>query len=664
MGVSFRRALYAGVVFWSALLLLLVQPILAKAILPWFGGSAGVWTTSVLFFQALLLGGYLYAHLLHRRVAVKQQVVIHLTMLAIAVAILPLNPSPAWKLSGKEDPVPRILGLLATSVGFPYLMLSATSPLLQSWYSRVFEAELPYRLFAVSNLGSLIALLSYPVLIEPWLTVPGQLQWWSAGFVIFAVACAAAGVLSWRRGADVPNAARPEWQLVLTWFGLAATPSVLWLAVGNHLSQDVAAVPFLWILPLALYLASFVLCFDRDGWYRPRIFRWLMPVAWGAIVLVVSQQGYLHIRIAVPALLAGLFLCCMFCHGELARFKPEPRLLTWYYLTISAGGAFGGLFVGLIAPNIFKEYMELPVALVASVVFAIWLLYNVGSRRALRVGAVAAAAMVVSIYVNDDMGTDGIRVRNFYGTLRTDVQGEDELRSRALYNGPIQHGLQFLEEGRTRIPTTYYGPASGAAIALRVLSRRGPVQVGVIGLGAGTMAAYARDRDLYRFYEINPAVIRVALDKFTFLKESPAPVEVVTGDARISLERESPHNFDLIVVDAFSGDSIPIHLLTREAMGLYFRHLQPDGAIAVHVTNKHLELSPVVEMLAREHGAFASLIHNSKESSRGIYVSSWVVVTKNAWLQKEIAWLSSPIPHNGRLRLWTDDYSNLLTILR
>jgi hypothetical protein len=272
--------------------------------------------------------------------------------------------------------------------------------------------------------------------------------------------------------------------------------------------------------------------------------------------------------------------------------------------------------------------------------------------------------MIVSIYLNDDTGPDGVRVRNFYGTLRTDIQGEDELRNRALYNGPIQHGLQFLEEGRTRIPTTYYGPASGAAIALRVLSRRGPVSVAVIGLGAGTMAAYARDRDLYRFYEINPAVIQVALDKFTFLKESPARVEVVTGDARISLEREPSHAFDLLVVDAFSGDSIPGHLLTREAMGVYFRQLGPNGAIAVHVTNKHLELSPVVDMLAKEYGAFASLIHNSKENSRGIYVSSWVIVTKNASLHKEIGWLSSPIPRNGRLRLWTDDYSNLLAIIR
>lgn len=662
--VALRRALYAGVVFWSALLLLIVQPIVAKAILPWFGGSAGVWTTSMLFFQVLLLAGYLYAHLIHRRFAIKQQVIIHSVLLLVAAATLPLSPSPEWKLSGKEDPVLRILALLATSVGLPYFALATTSPLLQSWYSSVFRSELPYRLFALSNLGSLIALISYPVVIEPWLPVTGQLGWWSVGFGIFAIGCVGTGLLSWRRGFDPPKGERPPWKLIATWFGLAATPSVMWLAMGNLLSQDIAAVPFLWILPLALYLLSYVLCFDHERWYRPKVYRWLMPLAWGVIVLVVSWQGHIHIRIAVPALLAGMFLCCMFLHGELARLKPEPRLLTSYYLTMAAGGAFGGLFVGIIAPVIFHEYMELPVALVVSLVLAIWLLYGFEGRRTLRMGLVAGAAMIFSIYFNDDLGNDAVRVRNFYGTLRSDVQGEDEQRNRALYNGPIQHGLQFVNNGRTRIPTTYYGPASGAAIALRVVSRRGPVSVGVIGLGAGTMAAYARDRDRYRFYEINPAVIRLAIDKFTFLKESPASVEVVTGDARISMEREAPQNFDFIVVDAFSGDSIPIHLLTREAMKLYFRHLRPDGAVAVHVTNKHLELSPVVEMLARENGAFASLIHNSKEASRGIYMSSWVIVTRNAALNKEIAWLSSPIPGNKKLRVWTDDFSNLLAILR
>ena len=664
MGVALRRALYAGVVFWSALLLLLVQPLITRAILPWFGGSAGVWTTSMLFFQALLLGGYAYAHLLHRKFTVKQQVIIHGALLIASFLMLPLSPSPEWKALGKEDPVPKILGLLATTVGLPYLLLSSTSPLLQAWFSRIFHAELPYRLFAVSNLGSLVALLSYPVLVEPWFTVSQQLRWWSVGFIGFAGICLAAAVLSWRRAEPAEVGERSAWSQKLTWFALAAVPSVLWLAVGNQLSQDVAAVPFLWIMPLALYLLTFVLCFDSDRWYRPRLFRWILPLAWAGIVAVVSQRGYLEIRTTVPVLLGSLFLCCMFCHGELARQKPESRLLTSYYLTMSAGGAFGGLLVGFIAPRIFSDYIELPIAVLACIILALWLLYGLASKRVMRVGAVVAAATVAALFVRQDASAHQVNIRNFYGILQTGDSGEGDDKYRVLFNGTIQHGIQYLAPDKSRVPTTYYGPASGAGIAMRVLQKRGPMHVGVIGLGVGTMAAYGRQEDRYRFYEINPAVVRLAMEDFRYLKESPADMTVVSGDARLSLEREQPQGFDLLVVDAFSGDSIPVHLLTHEAFELYLKHLAPGGAIAVHVTNKHLELAPVVKIAADAIGASSSLIHNSEDEDEGIYVSSWVIVTKNKTLAREIAWLTSPVPRNERLRLWTDDYSNLLFILR
>jgi spermidine synthase len=664
MGVNLRRALYACVVFWSALLLLLVQPVLAKAILPWFGGSAGVWTTAMLFFQVLLLLGYAYAHLLHRRLRLKHQVLVHGCLLAASVAFLPLDPSDAWKPRGHEDPVFKILGLLATTAGLPYFVLSTTSPLLQSWYSRVFHAELPYRLFAISNLGSLVALLCYPVLIEPWLTVGHQLQWWSAAYVVFAVICLTAGLISHQTAVPAERGELPEWSRMVTWLALGAIPSVLWLAVGNQLSQEVAAVPFLWIMPLAIYLLTFVLCFDHQRWYRQNVFRWLLPLAWGGIVLVVSQRGYVDIRSAVPILLASLFLCCMFCHGELARLKPESRSLTAYYLTIAAGGALGGLFVALIAPRLFTDYLELPISVMASVVLALWLLYGLAPKRVLRIGGVVAGAVGAALVVQTEPLSTNVHIRNFYGILQTAEFGSGGERQRSLFNGTIQHGLQFLENDRSRIPTSYYGTASGAAIALKILQKQGPVHVGVIGLGVGTMATYGRDRDRYRFYEINPDVIRVAASHFRYLKDSAAEITVVTGDARLSLEREPPQNFHLLVVDAFSGDSIPVHLLTREAFAVYFRHLAPGGAVAVHVTNKHLELSPVVELSARANGAASSLIHNSGEAKNGIYLASWVVVTSNQKLTREISWLSSPIRRNGRLRLWTDDYSNLLTILR
>jgi hypothetical protein len=664
MGVSVRRALYGGVVFWSALLLLMLQPVLTKAILPWFGGSAGVWTTAMLFFQALLLLGYVYAHLLHRRLPLKYQVAVHSTLLAASVLFLPLNPAAGWKPNGHEDPVLKILGLLLTTAGLPYFVLSTTSPLLQSWYSRVFHTELPYRLFAVSNLGSLVALLSYPVLVEPRMTVGVQLQSWSTGFVIFAALCLGTAAMSWKNAVIDDSGELPETRQTATWLALGAIPSVLWLAVGNQLSQDVAAVPFLWILPLAIYLLTFVLCFDHDRWYRPRLFRWLMPAAWIAVVTAVSQHGYVDIRVTAPLLLIALFLCCMFCHGELARLRPEASSLTSYYLTIAGGGAVGGIFVGLVAPRVFADYYELPISVLGCVVMALWLLYGLRGKRILRVAGVVAAATVTAIVMQSRPAAPNVDTRNFYGTLQTYEAGTGEDRYRVLVNGTIQHGVQFLDDERCGIPTTYYGPASGAAIALGVMQKHGPVHVGVIGLGVGTMAAYGRDRDRFRFYEINPEVIQVATHQFRYLKNSPASISLVTGDARLSLEREAPQGFDLLVVDAFSGDSIPVHLLTREAFALYFRHVAPHGAIAVHTTNKHLELAPVVRMSAQANGADSSLIHNSGDSKNLVYLSSWVVVTKNRDLTREISWLSSPMPKNQRLRLWTDDYSNLLTILR
>jgi hypothetical protein len=436
---------------------------------------------------------------------------------------------------------------------------------------------------------------------------------------------------------------------------------VLWLSFANHLSQDVAAAPFLWILPLSLYLLSFVLCFDREGWYRPRLFRWILPLAWIAVTLAVSQQGYLSLRESLVLFSLALLILCMFCHGELARLRPDPSELTGYFLTIAAGGALGGIFVGLIAPRIFTEYLELPIGLLSSMMLGLWLLYRFPTKRVLRVGLATAAAVVVAIALPDASTRHRVKVRNFYGTLQVSELGAADAAYRSLFNGTIKHGVQFISPERSRWPTTYYGPASGAAIAINKL-RRGMMRVGVIGLGTGTLAAYAQAGDTYRFYEINPAVIDFAQVEFRYLRESHGEMKIVPGDARLSLERESQQLFDVLVVDAFSGDSIPVHLLTVEAMRLYFRHLAPTGAIAIHVTNKYLDLAPVVERVASEVGAAALLIHNSSESLKKIESSSWVIVTKNLKLANELAFLASPI--RGAKPLWTDDYSNLFRILK
>ncbi|MBC7925239.1 MAG: fused MFS/spermidine synthase [Bryobacteraceae bacterium] len=663
---AFRRWLYGTVVFVSALLLLLVQPVITKAILPWFGGSAGVWTTSMLFFQLVLLLGYLYAHLITRTLAVRTQTILHIALLVLASLLLPIRPSEQWKPSGEGDPAGHILGLLFASAGLPYFLLSATSPLLQSWYSRTLQTGLPWRLFAVSNLGSLIALLCYPVLIEPQLTVRQQLGWWSAGFGGFAALCSVAAIVTGRgvAVADAVTLATPGKQ-ILTWLALAIVPSALWLAVASQISQDVAAVPFLWILPLSIYLISFVLTFDSSRWYSPRVYRWILPLSWIAFVALAGQQGHIKLEYTIALYALALLLCCMFCHGELARLKPDTGQLTLYYLTISAGGALGGLFVGLVAPKLFDRYLELPVAMLACVVLALWLLYRVSNQRVIRIAVVSAAGAVAATFVNSSKLNYEIHLRNFYGTLLVEEETQDNKEKiRTLYNGTIQHGLQFVSAAKSRIATTYYGPASGAALALRELEQRGPVRLGVIGLGAGTMAAYSRPHDYVRFYDINPLVIQLARTEFRYLRESQGKTDVVPGDARLSLERETPQNFSLLVVDAFSGDSIPIHLLTREAFTLYFRHIAPGGAIAVHVTNKHLQLAPVVKKLAGDQRAHSRLIINTSEEERKIYDSDWVIVTKDNELDSRLAYLSSPIKGSEPLRLWTDDYSNLFSILK
>lgn len=656
------RLLFSAAIFWSALLLLLIQPVMAKAILPWFGGAAGVWTASMLFFQVVLLIGYLYAHLTTRLLAVRSQVVLHITLIAASVILLPISPSPEWKPSNGGDPLPRILQLLSVTVGLPYFLLSTTSPLLQSWYTRTVRIEFPYRLYAISNLGSLIALIAYPFAVEPNLTTGSQMGAWSVGYAVFALLCMTAALRSLNAAPFTPERYNASGQQHLLWFALAACPSILWMAVANHLTQDVAAAPFMWVLPLGLYLFSFIVCFDRDGWYRPSLFRWLLPLAWLGIAMGIGQQNVLSIRWLVAMFAVSLFLCCMFCHGELARLRPPSRELTAYYLTMAAGGAAGGLFIALAAPRIFNRFLELQLGLIMCMLLALPAIYGMGGRRVLHFSGTALLAVIVALNMGSPGYTKEVNTRNFYGALRVLETGAADVAYRALYNGAIKHGVQYLAPDRSRLPTTYYGPSSGAALAINA-GHPGPRRVGVIGLGVGTMAAYGRTGDFYKFYEINPAVIHVANVEFRYLRESQAKIDVVTGDGRLSLEREQPQNLDVLIVDAFSGDSIPMHLLTREAFQLYFQHLKQDGALAIHVTNMHLDLTPVVKRLADAMGKLSLLIESDKEDEVMLY-SSWIVVTSNKDLALKLYPQSSRLPGRPDFPIWTDDYSNLLRIMK
>lgn len=662
----------AATIFLSSFLLFLIQPIFAKLILPWFGGAAAVWTTCLVFFQTVLLAGYLYAHLLVR-LRPRRQVLVHAALLAAAVLLLPVIPGPFWKPAGAANPEWRILGLLAVILGLPYFLLSTTSPLVQNWCARRWPALDPYRLFALSNAGALLALAGYPFWLEPLVPTRTQDIFWSAAFAGFAVLCAATAWMSLGAGGlpgsnpEPSSDPPPTLGEKTTWIALAAGGSMLLLSTTNQLTQNVAAVPFLWVLPLATYLLTFILVFESSRWYRRGFFLRLLAVGLASVGYAVYD---IHVSdtfmVAAPLFTIGLFVGCMYCHGELSLLRPGSRHLTSFYLMVALGGALGAVFVGLVAPLIFSGIYELPISLLFIAALALWL--NRRSDAAQRVlwATVTVAMIVVLVAVVQGYHQGAlVTTRSFYGALRVLQTTQSGSEVRTLYHGTIKHGSQFLSPTRRREPTTYYGPPSGAGLALRY-GFDTPKRVGVIGLGVGTLAAYGREGDEFHFYEINPQVVAIANSLFSYLRDTPAKVEVTLGDARLSLESEPPQRFDVLVVDAFSGDAIPVHLLTREAFALYVRHLKPQGILAFHLSNQYLDLAPVAEEIAASCGYPAVQILSPPSDERLLSPARWVLATHNeAFLSRpEIRRAVSPIHARPALRLWTDDYNNLFQVLK
>ena len=667
--------LYALTIFLSSFLLFLVQPLIARLILPWFGGSAAVWTTCMLFFQCVLLAGYAYAHATTTKLGPRGQAVLHTVLLAAAVATLPILPDAEWKPEGGGEPISRILLLLSATVGLPYLLISSTSPLVQVWFSRVRPGANPYRLFAVSNFASMLALIGYPLFVEPNLTNGQQVSGWSWTFAAFALLCASLAWLASRAqpgqvaaaegGAD---AAAPGRKDIGLWLALSATGSVILLAVTNHITQNVAAIPLLWLAPLTLYLLTFILCFEGRGLYRPEWWWWAVLLAVGAMAwLLVDPDRQFDLFVQLGVYLTGLFVACMFCHGELYRLRPANRHLTAFYLWVSVGGALGGLLVAVVAPLAFNAYYELGLGLLACAVLAA-ILYRSLHWVTLVASLATVLGVTAAVCYDGFKFQDYVRlsVRNFYGVLRVKeygAEGETE-HLRRLLHGTIMHGEQYMTGLARRDLTSYYQVTSGIGKAIAAKQAAGPVRVGVIGLGTGTLAGYGRKGDVYRFYEINPAVVTIAKRDFGYLGDSEATVEVALGDARLSMEREPPEKFDVLAVDAFSSDSIPVHLITKEALAVYFRHMKPEGIVAFHVSNRFLNLGPVVGQIARVSGAFAVSIYEKGEGDKT--QSDWVLVSRDpkALEDKVIKDVSEPVEEKPQWRLWTDDYNNLVQILK
>jgi hypothetical protein len=702
-------------IFLSAFLLFQVQPLIGKVILPWFGGTPSVWMTCLLFFQLLLLGGYLYAHLLVDRLTPRWQGRVHLLVLLGSLALLPIAPDASFKPHPGDDPMLGILALLLLTVGGPFFVLSTTGPLLQAWFVRRHPGRSPYRLYALSNAGSLLALLSYPFVFEPALRLPVQLALWSWAQIAFVVLCGtwALRMSLWPAAApaaaedasattatapvDAEPVSRPDGVQIALWLLLSTFASTMLLATTTQITTNVAPAPFLWVLPLSLYLLSFILCFDTSRWYRRGLFGWVLAACLFAVPIfwLLGPKAGLFSQLSIYTL--AQFVCCMACNGELAASKPAPRYLTAFYLLIALGGALGGIFVTLVAPAIFDSLAEYPLALCGCCVTVLLAKRREALSAALqrqfsgRPGrAVAATAGLVllacaalpgaSMAWSAYMQARNVRAmsRNFYGTLQVGEEDVDQpaLRRRTLTHGNTVHGVQFLDPHLSVSPAGYYGAGSGIGVAFASLraARERPLTVGIVGMGSAGLAAYAQAGDHMRYYEINPEVDRLARRWFTYWDDAVArgaKLDLALGDARLVLEAEaeagSEAPLDLLVIDAFSSDAIPVHLLTAECFDVYRRRLAPDGLIAAHVSNQYLYLSPVVRQQSERLGLVPLRVHAQADPAKVLFDNDWVLASADPAVVEQVRASKADFqdwPDVGTLRLWTDDYSSLFPVLK
>ncbi|HKO89591.1 MAG TPA: fused MFS/spermidine synthase, partial [Polyangiaceae bacterium] len=705
-----------------------VEPLFAKLVLPTLGGAPAVWSVALVFFQAALLGGYIYAHLLTRHLSLPLAVAVHLCVLCAATLALPIGIASGFATPPAANAEYWLIGLFAASIGLPFVALSANAPLLQAWFSRTSHADAkdPYFLYAASNVGSFLALLSYPLLIEPFARLSQQVHGWSFGFYLLIGLIAVCGVLLLqsplegrvRAAEKLAPAPAPGAREALTYCALAAVPSASLVAVTAHISTDVAAAPLLWVLPLALYLLSFVLAFQSERRLSHAACLRAQPYLIAFAVLSIVFSGMQNIVLGVGVHLAAFFVTGLVCHGELARRRPPVEQLTAFYLWVACGGALGGVLAGLVAPNVFNWLAEYPILLVLAVACRPGL-YWPGRSRA-RVGLVAgvltvlvaallvrhfgvasvpvfkalitlplvlavvewrreplklalAFAGVLLLHYSNLMASGHVRtVRSFFGVHKIYEPVLGNVRIRALMHGTTLHGVQRIDalaltsEGK---PATlsYYGPDSPMARSFRAVQKNlgRPVHVAVVGLGAGTMACFTRPEDTLDFYEIDAVVAEIARDarSFEFLARCKPESRVIVGDARLTIQNAPNAFYDLIVMDAFSSDAVPVHLLTTEAMGSYLEKLAPHGLMALHVMNRYMDLVPVVAGVAASQGLITRVQHSGRvPADSALFVSHAAVLARSesdygALLELGSWRLEAPSPEQP---LWTDDYSNIV----
>ena len=650
----------------------------AKQLLPTFGGSAAVWLTCLVFFQTALLAGYAYAHWLARSPRQRWLMPLHLALLGCAALV-----ALAWSLrsegfaTASSHPFLMVFQALLFSIGLPFLLLGSTSPLLQAWLSRLEHARIPYRLFALSNLASLLALALYPTVVEPYLTLRMQRILWSGGFLCFA---AISATLAWRMH-GTPSAAAAHkvsaedtssspLRSKLLWLVLPMVAAMQLCAVTSYMTANIAAIPLLWILPLAAYLLTLIIAFEYAGWVpRPVLTRLLVLMLAALAYMMANIDAWWPVGIGITFFLIEMFFACLLCHVEAYRLRPQSaRELTLFYLLFAAGGAIGSFLISIASPLLFSSNYDMAITFFATALATLLALWPENwSQRVL--WAAASGAMIYLLFLlHAAYRRDTLfAARNFYATLRVkqtyNAKGQ---WTRTLTNGIILHGSQIFTPQLRKTPTTYYAEDSGIGLAMRYCCGDRARNVGIVGLGAGTIAAYGRPGDRMRFYEINPSVEPIAQHFFTYLRDSAAQISFAEGDARASLTGEAAQHFDVLAIDAFSGDAIPLHLLTTQAITLYRRHLAPGGVLAFHISNRHVDLEPAIALLAQSAGMRARVVQSYANDQTGASNATWMLVTGNDdfLALPAIAGNSRPAKQRAGLRLWTDDYSALLPLLR